>query len=50
YKPLQTVDIETKKTADATIERSDICVVPRAGVVSEAILAYVLAGEIVDKL
>lgn len=43
YKPLQTVDIKTKQSADATVERSDICVVPRAGVVSEAMLAYVLA-------
>lgn len=46
YKPLQTVDIETKKSTEATVERSDICVVPRAGVVSEAMLAYVLAREI----
>lgn len=43
YKPLQTVDIQTKKVADATVERSDICIVPRAGVVSEAMLAYVLS-------
>lgn len=48
YKPLQTVDIQTKKTADATVERSDICVVPRAGVVSEAMLAYVLAREMTN--
>ena len=46
YKPLQTVDIKTKKSVEATVERSDICVVPRAGVVSEAMLAYVLAREI----
>ena len=48
YKPLQTVDIETKQSAEATVERSDICVVPRAGVVSEAMLAYVLAREMID--
>lgn len=47
YKPLKTVDILTKKSADATVERSDICVVPRAGVVSEAMLAYVLAREMI---
>lgn len=46
YKPMNTVDIETKKTVKATVERSDICVVPRAGVVSEAMLAYVLAKAI----
>lgn len=48
YKPLQTVDIQTKKTADATVERSDICVVPRAGVVSEAMLAYVVAKQLIE--
>jgi len=48
YKPLQTVDIETKKAADATVERSDICVVPRAGVVSEAMLAYVVAKQLIE--
>jgi len=47
YKPLQTVDIKTKQSADATVERSDICVVPRAGVVSEAMLSFVLAREMV---
>jgi len=43
YDPLQTIDIESKKPTEATVERSDICVVPRAGVVSEAMLAYALA-------
>lgn len=48
YKPMDTVDIKTKEPVKATIERSDICVVPRAGVVSEAMLAYVLARELVS--
>lgn len=48
YDPLDTVDIKTKKLAKATVERSDICVVPRAGVVSEAMLAYVLASSLMD--
>jgi chorismate synthase len=48
YSPLQTVDIKTKQPLEATVERSDICVVPRAGVVSEAMLAYVLAREMID--
>ncbi len=43
YTPLKTVDIITKEPAEATVERSDICVVPRGGVVAEAMLAYVLA-------
>ncbi len=47
YKPMDTVDIKTKEAVKATVERSDICVVPRAGVVSEAMLAYVLAREMV---
>lgn len=46
YKPMNTVDIESKEKVKATVERSDICVVARAGVVSEAMLAYVLANEI----
>lgn len=48
YKPMNTVDIKTKKQVKATVERSDICVVPRAGVVSEAMFAYVLARNMVS--
>ena len=48
YKPLQTVDIETKQSTKATVERSDICVVPRAGVVSEAMLSYVVAQAVMN--
>lgn len=46
YKPLITVDINSKEPVKATVERSDICVVPRAGVVSEAMLAYVIASRL----
>lgn len=49
YKPLKTIDIETKEPRDATIERSDICIVPRGAVVSEAMLAFVLAKNILEK-
>ncbi|QQS43909.1 chorismate synthase [Candidatus Roizmanbacteria bacterium] len=49
YKPMNTVDISTKEQVKATVERSDICVVPRAGVVSEAMLAYVLAQNILER-
>jgi chorismate synthase len=49
YKPLKTVDIQTKEPVEATVERSDICIVPRGGVVSEAMLAYVLANSMVEK-
>lgn len=47
--PLNTVDIKTKKAARAVIERSDICVVPRAGVISEAMTAFVLADAFLEK-
>lgn len=46
---LKTVDIKTKKETTAAVERSDICVIPRAGVISEAMLAYVLADTFLEK-
>jgi chorismate synthase len=49
YKPLKSVDIATKESREATIERSDICIVPRGAVVSEAMLAYVLANNLLEK-
>jgi chorismate synthase len=42
-KPLRSVDIETHEPAQALRERTDSCVVPAAGVVGEAMLAYVVA-------
>jgi chorismate synthase len=42
-KPLRSVDIATHKPADALRERTDSCTVPAAGVVGEAMVAYVLA-------
>lgn len=48
-KPLKTVDIKTKKPAKAVIERSDVCVVPRAGVISEAAVAFVLTDAFLEK-
>jgi chorismate synthase len=42
-KPLRSVDISTHEPAQALRERTDSCVVPAAGVVGEAMLAYVLA-------
>ena len=43
--PLNTIDLKTKKVTKALIERSDICVIPRAGVISEAMLSFVLANS-----
>jgi chorismate synthase len=49
YSPKKSVDIETKEPVEATIERSDICTVPAAGVVGEAVVAYELAAAMVEK-
>src|SRR5712691_5784461 len=48
-KPLATVDLKTKAPARAHYERSDICVVPAAGVVGEAMVALVLAGVLLEQ-
>jgi chorismate synthase len=47
--PAQTVDIATHRPAPATVERSDICAVPRAGVISAAMLALVLGQAMIEK-
>lgn len=49
YKPLKTVDVITKKPTKAVVVRSDICIVPRAGVVSEAMLGFVIAKNMLEK-
>ncbi|GLB57991.1 chorismate synthase [Cytobacillus sp. NCCP-133] len=49
YKPLQSVDIETKEPFSASIERSDSCAVPAAAVVAENVIAWELAAAIVDQ-
>jgi chorismate synthase len=46
---LETVDVDTKETASALRERSDVCAVPAAGVVAEQMVAYVLANEMMRK-
>jgi chorismate synthase len=46
YKPLQSVDIETKEPFTASIERSDSCAVPAAAVVAENVVAWELASAI----
>ncbi|OGI07061.1 MAG: chorismate synthase [Candidatus Melainabacteria bacterium RIFCSPLOWO2_02_FULL_35_15] len=48
-KPLDSVDIKSKSNTRAHFERSDICVVPAAGVVLESMLAYVLADALLEK-
>jgi len=48
-RPLRTVDINTKEAVTAFKERTDSCAVPAAGVVGEAMVALVIAGEILEK-
>lgn len=49
YNPLMSVDIETHEPYKATVERSDPTALPAAGVVMEAVVATVLATEVLDK-
>ena len=49
YNPKKSVDIETKEAFDATVERSDICTVPAAGVVGEAVIAFEMANAMMEK-
>ncbi|MCC5910551.1 MAG: chorismate synthase [Clostridiaceae bacterium] len=49
YKPLRTVDIETKEAVLATVERSDACAVPAASVVGEMVAITVIAQEFLKK-
>lgn len=46
---LRSVDLATKEPQKASVERSDTCVVPAAGVVAEAMLALVLAEALLEK-
>lgn len=48
-KPLRSVDLTTMDEAAAAIERSDVCAVPAAAVVGEAMVALVLAAALVEK-
>ncbi len=48
-KPLQSVDLLTKETYLASVERSDVCAVPAAVVVGEAVIAFEIARALVEK-
>ncbi len=48
-RPLESVDLETREPALAAYERSDVCVVPAAGVIGEAMTALVLAQAFLEK-
>ncbi|MBF4560932.1 chorismate synthase [Microbacterium sp. VKM Ac-2870] len=46
---LRTIDVATGEAATAHHQRSDVCAVPAAGVVAEAMVAIVLAGSVLEK-
>ena len=48
--PLQSIDLATGEETRTTYERSDFCAVPRAGVILEAMMAFVLADALIEKL
>ncbi|MBE7682484.1 MULTISPECIES: chorismate synthase [Paenibacillus] len=49
YKPLQSVDIDTKEAFTAQVERSDACAVPAASVVMEHVVAWEIAKAFLEK-
>jgi chorismate synthase len=48
-KPMQSIDLKTKEKTEAHYERSDVCVVPAAGVIGEAMVALTLADAFLEK-
>ncbi len=47
--PLKSVDLATREPVEAVVERSDVCAVPAAGIVGEAMMALVLADAFLEK-
>jgi chorismate synthase len=48
-KPMRSVDMATRERTEAHYERSDVCVVPAAGVIGEAMVALTLADALLEK-
>ena len=48
-KPLRSVDLSTLEEAPAAIERSDVCAVPAAATVGEAVVSLVLADAVLER-
>lgn len=48
-KPLKSVDVFTKESTEAAYERSDICAVPSASIIGEAVLAWHIAEAFLEK-
>jgi len=49
YKPLKSVDIDTKEEFSAQVERSDTCAVPAASVIMENVVAWEIARAFMEK-
>lgn len=49
YRPLKTVNLETKEAMEASIERSDICAVPAALIVLKHVVAWEIAQAVLEK-
>jgi len=47
--PLQSVDLKSKQSVDASVERSDVCSAPAAAVVGEAVVAFEIAVAFFEK-
>jgi chorismate synthase len=47
--PLATVDLETREPTQARYERSDVCAVPAAAIIGEAVVAWELANAFLEK-
>ena len=47
--PLRSVDVATKEAVEAVVERSDVCAVPAAAIVGEAMMAIALADAFLEK-
>ena len=48
-KALDTIDVSTGEAAKAINQRSDVCAVPAAGIVAEAMVALILAEAVMEK-
>ncbi|MDP3730248.1 MAG: chorismate synthase [Candidatus Omnitrophota bacterium] len=48
-RPLSSVDIRTKRPVKASVERSDVCAVPAAAVIGEAVSSIEIANSLIEK-
>jgi len=48
-KPLESIDIKTKKSTKAQVERADVCAVPACGVIAEAVAIIEIANAMIEK-